>query len=49
MSFDRDAATLTADRDLWLKSLKMVRAGLMPPKGKDRPEADDLNKLEAWC
>ncbi len=48
VSFDRDPAALVGDRDLWLKALKMVRAGMMPPKGKDRPSAEQLAQLEAW-
>jgi cytochrome c5 len=49
VAFDRaDVAGLVGDRDLWLKALKMLRAGMMPPKGKDRPSAAQLEQLETW-
>src|ERR1022692_1359915 len=44
---------LTSDQailnhDLWLKVLKNVRAGLMPPQKKRRPSAEEQQKLEKW-
>jgi mono/diheme cytochrome c family protein len=45
--YDSDEA-LRGDRDLWLAVLKNVRAGLMPPPGKPRPDADELRALEDW-
>jgi mono/diheme cytochrome c family protein len=36
------------DRTLWWKALKMVRAGLMPPKSKPRPTADEIVRIEHW-
>ncbi len=33
---------------MWWKTLKMLRAGLMPPKGKDRPSAEQVAALERW-
>src|SRR5581483_4595308 len=48
VSFDQDPATLVNDRDLWLKALKMIRAGMMPPKGKDKPSAEQTAQLETW-
>jgi hypothetical protein len=45
--FDSDAALLE-NRDLWWKALKMVRAGMMPPKNKARPTAEQLGQLETW-
>ena len=48
VSFDADPPALVADTDLWAKSLRMVRADLMPPKGKDRPTPDEVKQLTAW-
>ncbi|WP_435018845.1 DUF1592 domain-containing protein [Tundrisphaera sp. TA3] len=39
---------LLARKDLWLSVLKNVRAGLMPPPGKDQPSAEEKAHLEAW-
>lgn len=39
---------LVANRDLWFKALKNVRAGLMPPAKKPRPSADEIQKLAAF-
>jgi hypothetical protein len=39
---------LLHNHDLWLKVLKNVRAGIMPPAKKDRPSADELKTLERW-
>ncbi|HEV3385401.1 MAG TPA: DUF1592 domain-containing protein [Gemmata sp.] len=36
------------DHELWLKALKMLRSGLMPPKGKERPSAEQIASLERW-
>src|SRR5271166_5422915 len=33
VAFDTDPAQLVGNEDLWLNTLKMVRAGLMPPRG----------------
>src|SRR5882757_7495500 len=38
-SFSNDAALLD-DHDLWLKALKNLRAGLMPPPKKPQPSLD---------
>ena len=42
VAFDKlDPNSITADsRDLWLKALKNLRSGLMPPAKRDRPSAD---------
>ncbi len=45
--FKSDAA-LVGGRDLWLSVLKNVRAGLMPPKRKPQPTADERRRLEEW-
>src|SRR5690349_4863375 len=44
VAFDepRLANALAADRDLWWKVLKNVRAGLMPPAKKPRLSADEM-------
>src|SRR3954470_10239459 len=39
---------LLHNHDLWLKVLKNVRADIMPPAKKDRPNADELNTLAKW-
>jgi hypothetical protein len=36
------------NHELWLKVLKNVRAGLMPPEKKPKPSADERAKLEQW-
>ena len=36
------------DRQLWWKTLKMVRGGLMPPKNKVHPESKQLDQLISW-
>jgi hypothetical protein len=37
-----------ADHELWSKALRMLRSGLMPPKGKERPSAEQIAALEHW-
>jgi len=41
-------AALLENRQLWWKVLKMTRAGLMPPKGKPRPSAQQLETIAQW-
>lgn len=41
-------AELIARKDLWMKVLKNVRGGIMPPPGKDRPDAEEMKTLEDW-
>jgi mono/diheme cytochrome c family protein len=36
------------DHDLWWKALKMLRAGLMPPRNKPRPDAGQIELIEKW-
>ncbi|HTD66893.1 MAG TPA: DUF1592 domain-containing protein, partial [Candidatus Limnocylindria bacterium] len=45
--FKSDEALL-ADNDLWLKALKNVRAGIMPPPKKSQPSAEQRRQLEQW-
>ena len=37
-----------SDPNLWWSVLKNVRAGIMPPSGKPRPESNELRILEDW-
>ncbi len=46
-SFDSEEA-LIADRNLWLKVLKYVRADLMPPYKRRRPTGDEKRSLAEW-
>jgi hypothetical protein len=48
VAFDRPEAELLKDRELWLKALKVLRAGMMPPQGKPRPTAEQLARVEEW-
>lgn len=34
--------------DLWLNALKYLRAGLMPPRAKPHPSAEEQQKIEHW-
>ncbi len=44
-----DADAALANRDLWFRALKMLRAGMMPPAEADqRPSAAEVATLEAW-
>lgn len=43
-----DPASLMKNQELWSKSLKMVRAELMPPRGKKRPNVEEKKQLEEW-
>jgi hypothetical protein len=45
--FESDASVLE-NRDLWWKALKMLRAGMMPPKNKPRPSAEQIALIENW-
>ena len=42
------AAKLVADDELWHKTLKVLRAGMMPPKGKVKPTAAEIMSVETW-
>src|SRR5947209_8863328 len=43
-----DPTPLFTDQELWLKTLKMLRSGMMPPKGKRRPSAEEVGRVEKW-
>ena len=40
--------TRSSIRRLWLKVLKNLRAGIMPPKGQERPSAAEQQQIETW-
>src|SRR5512140_781134 len=40
--------TLLADRELWLRALNMLRAGLMPPSKKARPSDAQREQIVRW-
>jgi hypothetical protein len=48
VAFDQDRTALLENRELWWKTLKMLRAGMMPPKGKARPTATQIESLAEW-
>jgi hypothetical protein len=49
VAFDaEDASSLIADKALWLKALKMLRAEMMPPRGKRRPSAEQVAQVVNW-
>src|SRR5262249_4009102 len=50
VSFEEVAENPTRLRDakLWWSVLKNVRAGIMPPAGKPRPDSKELRLLEDW-
>ncbi|HTL55295.1 MAG TPA: DUF1592 domain-containing protein [Candidatus Limnocylindrales bacterium] len=39
---------MLARRDLWMMALKNLRAGIMPPQKKSRPDAAEQHALEQW-
>jgi hypothetical protein len=43
-----DTRRLVSDKELWHKTLKMLRAGMMPPRGKNRPSAEEISQIENW-
>jgi hypothetical protein len=45
--FPSDDAMLT-NRDLWLNVIKYVRAGIMPPAKKPRPDSQEQERLAEW-
>jgi hypothetical protein len=49
IAFDaEDAPTMLADKDLWLKAFKMLRSEMMPPRGKPRPSAEQVERVANW-
>src|SRR5688572_23441502 len=43
-----DADNITQNHEIWEKSLRMVRAGMMPPSDKPRPTAEQVAAVEQW-
>ncbi len=48
VSFEFGDADPASDPELWLKTLRMMRSGMMPPKGRDRPSPEELAAVEKW-
>jgi len=48
LAFDELKDDQIVDPALWLKVLKNLRAGIMPPKGQERPSAAQQQQIEAW-
>ena len=50
VAFDqfKSEAELAANHDLWLRVLKNVRAGLMPPQKKAQPTAAEKERIAEW-
>lgn len=49
IAFDQvDGNAPLENRALWWKTLKMVRAGIMPPKNKPHPQAQQIEQIVAW-
>jgi hypothetical protein len=44
----KSAEEMLNDHDLWLRVLKNVRAGVMPPEKKPQPTAEEKKVLEGW-
>lgn len=45
--FQSDKALLE-NRDLWWRAMKMLRAGIMPPKNKSRPSSEQVEQVAQW-
>ncbi len=43
-----DTAASLRDHTLWLRALKNVRSGIMPPADKPRPTPADVERLATW-
>lgn len=43
-----DSGERLVDSTLWLKVLKNLRSGIMPPTGSDKPSPEELAQLENW-
>jgi hypothetical protein len=43
-----ESAAALHDHKLWLRALKNVRAGIMPPAGKPKPSAEQAEALMTW-
>ena len=43
-----DIAHVGKDAETWERIVRKLRAGMMPPKNKARPTAEQLGQLETW-
>jgi mono/diheme cytochrome c family protein len=43
-----DPANVDQDREVWEKVVRRMRAGMMPPKGMNRPDDDTVGRLVSW-
>ena len=41
-------AAVLANRQLWEKVLRKVRAGVMPPSGESRPNKQEVQVIAGW-
>jgi len=49
IAFDsEDVKAMLADQGLWLKVFKMLRAEMMPPRGKSRPSTEQVEQVVNW-
>jgi hypothetical protein len=50
VAFDdfKTPAEMVENHELWLKALKNLRAGIMPPPKKPQPGADQKKQIERW-
>lgn len=49
VAFDaEDVKSMLADQGLWLKVFKMLRAEMMPPRGKSHPSAPQIEQVVNW-
>jgi hypothetical protein len=46
VAFDADG--VAGNHEVWEKALRMLRAGMMPPKGKPRPTREQVAAVEKW-
>ena len=44
----RDLTDIPADAEVWEKVVRKVRAGMMPPPGRPRPDRETRGALTAW-
>jgi mono/diheme cytochrome c family protein len=50
VAFDQfqSESALLENRDVWWRALKMLRAGIMPPKNKPRPSPEQIDQIARW-
>ncbi len=47
-AFEEDLGLLQTDHETWWAVLKNLRAGVMPPPGKERPSSEEVEVLVNW-